>query len=259
MKKHALLGIISSFYLVISCHSVSAEEYLLTKDVYIAQAEVPTSVDEDKEYYLTEEDYNAQKEVTVSADEDEDEDDIDQTGTTFARLGAGITTFNVFTGLYFVFDYFLNRDIKSAIRTQLAVDYTSVDSEGTKLNISRQCLTVSYNRLLPVLSDIYGGLGLGFGQSNMTYHNTNNDNKYDADGGGLFLMGEIGWKKVWKYHEHREFGLNVGLQSGVYIGYSDNYDETKVSNQTNHRDIVNTGWQASQQLSRFVVGFDVFF
>jgi hypothetical protein len=172
-----------------------------------------------------------------------------------SRAGAGIVMFSYFAGYMVFYDFKLNAQSKSLIHSSLTSDFTTASGEGSELNINRTLLNVNYRIPFSFLENSFGGLGIGYGQSQITYTNTNTSKSYSASGGGLFAIGSVGWEKFWKWLDTRHIFLNLAFNLGSYLTYEDDYDETKVSNETNHRDIVTTGWNDSQQIVHFSVSF----
>jgi hypothetical protein len=171
------------------------------------------------------------------------------------KIGGGLTLFSYFVGLTGFFDHTLNRETGSLLHTRLIIDATSVSSEGTSLSINRTFINANYRIPLTLIRNMYSGVGLGYGTAALVYKNTQTGKTYSASGGGLFLTGNLGWEKYWNRTANRQIFLVISFSIGSYLAYNDDYDETQISSQTNHRDIVNAGWAEAQQVNHFLVGF----
>lgn len=171
------------------------------------------------------------------------------------RAGGGVVMYSYFIGFSGFYDIILDKQSGDLIHIRLASDFTTTTGEGSNLSINRTLLNADYRIDLSFLDNSYGGAGLGYGQSSLSYSNTNTGASYSASGGGLFIIGSIGWNKYWKWLTNRHIFLDLGFNMGLYVSYKDDYDETEISDETNHRDIVNTGWEAAQQLMQLSVSF----
>ncbi len=178
-----------------------------------------------------------------------------QTGNSSSRAGGGIVIFSYFAGFSVFYDFIPDRQSGNLLHSRFAMDFTTTAGEGSDLSINRNLLSIDYRISLSNLKGAYGGLGLGYGQSSLSYTNNNTNASYSASGGGLFALVNTGWIKTWKWQSHRQIFLDLGFYLGSYILYEEDYDETRISNETNHRDIVNTGWEASQQLMQISLSF----
>lgn len=104
------------------------------------------------------------------------------------------------------------------------------------------------------MNHLFVGGGGGISQHQLSYKNNTSGNSYDAAASGVFLLAETGYELNLSMEEYRQIGFQFGFQLGTFIVYDDGYDETEISNKTNHRNIVNEGWNAAKHISRFIIG-----
>ena len=185
----------------------------------------------------------------------------DQTSDGFSRtrrLGLGVDIDEYFSGLALSFDYPIEFHLARLIHAQLILDFTSVDSEGTRLLISRRLLSVLARDYIESEFQIYYGFGGGIGQNELTYTNINTDQRYQATGLGVFIQAEIGIEREWFFRKKKKLFLSAAFQPALFLMYNSGYDETRISDLTNHRRIVNSGWSAARRITpiTFLVAFE---
>lgn len=171
------------------------------------------------------------------------------------KIGGGISQFLYFTGVTAFFDYHLDPQTSDYMQFRVIYDFTSTAGTNSSLAINRIFLAADYKFPLKKIKSAYAAVGGGYGQSTLAYKNSGTGQTHSAVGGGLFVNGEIGWEKYWKVQQDRKIFFTAGLNVGFYVVYSDNYDESKISDQTDHRAIVNEGWTAAQQIIQMMAGF----
>lgn len=187
--------------------------------------------------------------------QEEETKEIGPVMKTDRKVGGGLVLFSYFMGLHAYFDFTLPPGSSDTIHTQIIIDSAAASSPGTTLSINRTFILATYRFPLSSFEGAYVGAGGGYGQSRMTYDSTDTATSYAASGGGLFGMGEFGLEKYWDWNVDRLVRVNAFISYGLYISYSDDYDETRISDRTNHREIVNTGWNASKEIIHLGMGF----
>jgi hypothetical protein len=125
---------------------------------------------------------------------------------------------------------------------------------GEELLKSRRGRILTTYRFFPV-GGLYLGLGGGYANSTLEYNASSlaTPYQYTSNINGLFLIGEIGWQGKDGYYFH------VGIQPAGYISSSDNYNENKIPNTSNHRSTANQEHRNLKNLSQLSLGFGWFF